>query len=419
MTAATDFRPLADLPAALHVRPYRHGVCVIAIRSSGIPEAYLQAILDWRFEQYQATGFYEVDRSESGEDVKSVKDDDIHALALDEEGHLVAYVIAKRPGNGTDLNKWMFRDRDRPYYPAEEVHGRAWQRSVMGVDEIPLNCTWELGRFVSDRARAKTPVAIRAVLELGLIGAWLLYHPVLGKGVELVIGDVDPNVALKNLQMFYIPTAAFPAHQVTNQADTPLAARYRDAQTAPVLFAKRDLKSTTHARWHDIDMALSQPDEQALPRLMTLRTFRYVGESSLRRPLPPSRDIGVPIDALVVPDAHEAGLVMCRAAARGLPGWTVGMLSPGDILPVGSFIWVVDGFAATRVMEGPRVEHLSTAGPDVALTVPAGGVATGPMVTMAATPMRVLISDSTTGEAFLQARKSGFDAPPEVLYGAD
>ena len=417
---AVDFRELANLPTILYSRKSRHGVSVIVVRTNGLSEPFLKALLEWRYEQYKAAGFYEVDKESSGEDAENLYPDDIHALAIDDEGRIAAYVTAKRPGEREELAKYMFRDRNRVLFPAEEVHGRGWQRSVIGVDDVGLLGVWELGRFVSDRSRAKSIVTKRAVLELGLAGAWLFYNPMFGdikNESELILGDVDPLVALKNLQMFFIPTASFPEHDIHTQDHTALAPRYRGVKTAPVIFSKRDLTSTTHARWYDIDLALTQSDSQAFIRLQVLKMFQYVGESSLRRPVPPLKDLGLPIDALVVPDAVTAAKVMCRAADRGLEGWKVKVLSPGDVLEPGIFVWVVEGFATTRLIGEDGAEHIATAGPQVAFIVPGLEPTLGAMVTAAATPMRVLISDSSRGEAFLKARKSGFDAPAEVLYG--
>ena len=111
----------------------------------------------------------------SNEPRESVHDENLHFMTVDNDGKLLAYITLKQPPeiDGTLL----YRHRDRPLFPCEEVHGRAWQNSLLGVDEIALPTCWEFGRFVKDQRRGSQAIAHRAALELGLNAGRLLRHP--------------------------------------------------------------------------------------------------------------------------------------------------------------------------------------------------------------------------------------------------
>src|SRR5207245_514290 len=133
-------------------------------------------------------------------------------MALDDDGQILCYLTLKQPaGLGPD-SEWTFRDGERPLFPSEEIHGRRWQGRITGVDEIAAASCWELARFVKDQRRSADAITMRAPLEIALGVARLARHPTY-HGMRLVIGDLDPEVALRNVRFFYVPVATWNAAQ--------------------------------------------------------------------------------------------------------------------------------------------------------------------------------------------------------------
>src|SRR5712691_6226038 len=270
-----DFASLRGSPALMLDRPPRRGVTVIAARTTDLPDEALDAILAWRLGQYVLTGFYDpgivAATGMTNEPRDSVHDQDIHFLALDDDGGLLAYITLKQPPEID--GRLLYRHRDRPLFPCEEVHGRHWQNSLIGVDEVELRDCWEFGRFVKDQRRASETITHRGALELALGACRLVRHPDHQAGFRLVTGDLDPEVALKSLRFFFVPVATFPAHRASLPEGHPLAPRYEQALTAPFVADAEDVDNATYVRWADLDLALTYEDEAAAIRLMALRQF--------------------------------------------------------------------------------------------------------------------------------------------------
>ena len=178
---AYDFTPLLNAPGALLSRPARHGVQLVVLPTVAIPDAALSALLAWRLGQYLLTGFYDAvavaQRGMTGEFREQVHARDLHALALDDGGQILCYLTLKQPAGVGPDSQWAFRDRDRPLFPSEEVHGRRWQGRITGVDDVPASSCWELARFVKDQRRSADAIAMRAPLEIALGVARLARHP--------------------------------------------------------------------------------------------------------------------------------------------------------------------------------------------------------------------------------------------------
>src|SRR6266851_4258370 len=80
--ARYDFGSVQRSSSALVSRPDRHGVRVLVVPTSGLPEPALEAILAWRLGQYLLTGFYDADCVQraglQGESRALVGSDDLH-----------------------------------------------------------------------------------------------------------------------------------------------------------------------------------------------------------------------------------------------------------------------------------------------------------------------------------------------------
>lgn len=415
-----DFGALQGSAALLFDRPRRRGVRVLAARTTALPDEALDAILAWRLGQYVLTGFYDSEivaaHGMANEPRDSIHDQDIHFLAVDDDGGLLAYITLKQPPGipGT----LSYRDRDRPLFPCEEVHGRAWQNSLLGVDEIELRTCWEFGRFVKDQRRASQAIGHRAALELGLNAGRLLRHPHHQDDFQLVTGDLDPEVALKSLRFFFVPVATFPAHRATLPAGHPLAPRYQAAPTAPFVASPGDVDNATYVRWADLDLALSYEDEAAAIRLMALRQFVRVKESSLKRPLLPPDGTDYPADALTSASSEAASAALWRSAQRKHIAWRALTFGPGETLPTDEVLWIVQGFVQARIVAPPDRFHLAGLGREVVF-LPHDPTVNEAVQLVAATPGLALATERERFEDFWRHRQRTFETTTESLYAME
>lgn len=417
---AFDFASLLGAPHALLSRPARHGVRLVVLPTAAIPEAALNALLAWRLGQYLLTGFYDAaavgQRGMTGEPREQVHDRDLHALALDDEGQILCYLTLKQPAGLTPDAEWTYRDRDRPLFPSEEVHGRRWQGRIAGVDEIPASSCWELARFVKDQRRSADAVAMRAPLEIALAVARLARHPKY-QGMRLVTGDLDPEVALRNVRFFFVPVATFPAHRVELPAGSLLAPRYRDHDTAPFIGSVADVDYATYVRWADINLALSCEDPEASLRLLALRQFISVKESSLKLPLALTEESPYPTESLTSPSSKAASTALWNAAQRGRIPWEAVVLGPGEQLTRDRISWIIEGYAQALTYSTAGLSHLAGLGPEVAF-VPHEEMMGSLATIEAATPLRLLATSRDHFEDFWRQRQRLFETSTSTLYGA-
>jgi hypothetical protein len=352
----------------------------------------------------------------TGEPREQVHNRDLHAMALDGEGQILCYLTLKQPAGLTPGSEWTFRDGERPLFPSEEIHGRRWQGRITGVDEIVAASCWELARFVKDQRRSADAITMRAPLEIALGVARLARHPTY-HGIRLVIGDLDPEVALRNVRFFYVPVATFPAHRVELTAGSLLAPRYRDNETAPFIGSVADVDYATYIRWADISLALSCEDLEASLRLLALRQFISVKESSLKLPLPLTEESAYPTESLTSPSSKAASTALWNAAQRGRIPWKAVVLGPGEQLPRDRISWIIEGYAQALTYSATGLSHLAGLGSDVAF-VPQEEIM-GTLATIeAATPLRLLATSRENFEDFWRQRQRLFETSTSTLYGA-
>jgi hypothetical protein len=418
--AGYDFSSLFGLPGLMLERAPRRGVGIVVARTTELPPAALDAILAWRLGQYLLTGFYDT-AVVAGEDMAreprdDVHDGDVHGLAIDPDGSLCAYLTLKQPDLSTADLAVPYSAPDRPTFPCEEVHGRGWQRSIRNVDDIELGSCWELARFVKDQRRPDDPACLRAPLELGLVAARLARHPRLQRHVRLVTGDLDPEVALKSLRYFFVPVATFAPHHVELPEGHPLRPRYLNNATAPFAAAPSDIDNTTYIRWADIDLALDRADDEALIRLLALRQFVRVKESSLKRPLSPPEACDYPSEALTAASSQEVSRALWEAAKAGRIPWRAITLGPGERLPKDEAFWIVDGFVqALATSPAGASAHLAGLGPEVAY-FPHDVSMDGVEGLEATTPVRAIVTTADHFEDLWRTRQSIFETTTETLY---
>ena len=414
-----DFGTLFDASGALVAKPERHGVRVLVLPTSALPEPALDAILAWRLGQYVLTGFYDVDGLRAsglrGESRDLVGSEDLHALAVDRDGALLCYATVKQP-HGLHGRTWDAPDR--ALYPCEEVHGRAWQAQLVGMHDVPTRVVWEWARFCKDQRRGRLDgAAQRAPLELGLALAQLVQRPSADGRWSLAIGDFDPAVALRVLRYFFVPVATFAAHHVARPAGDLLAPRYAQHPTAPFVVTADDIDDATYLRWVDIEFALSFGHREAGRRLKALRQLVSVKESRLKRPVAPADAGPYPRVALESASSQGASAAMWAAADAGhLAGWQAAALGPGELAPADRVVWALDGYLQAFIGRHEDNGYLGGIGPEVAC-VPQPGLPTI-IALRAASPVRVLMTDRTAFEDFWARRQRCFETSTESLYGA-
>lgn len=415
-----DFNSLLGEQEHLLERPNRRGVAIVMARTTELPDDAIDALLAWRLGQYLLTGFYDpavVKRlGMLREPREDVHDGDIHGLAIDQDGGLCAYLTLKQPDLSDAERCLTYAAAERPAFPCEEVHGRAWQKSLRNTERIELGGCWELARFVKDQRRPDDPVCLRAPLELGLVAARLGRHPRFQKHVRLITGDLDPEVALRNLRYFFIPVATCSPHHVALADGHPLQPRYQHHPTAPFVAAPADVDNTTYIRWADIDLALDRPDDEALVRLLALRQFVRVKESSLKQPLSPPRDSDYPEEALIAASSQAVSTALWDAAKSGRIPWRAITLGPGERIPKDEAFWIVDGFVqALTISPGGSSAHLAGLGPEVAY-LPHEGPMEGLDELEATTPVRAIATSAEHFEELWRARQSIFETTTASLY---
>jgi hypothetical protein len=415
--AEYDFSQLMGLPEALMSRPDRHGVRLLIAPTFALPDAALDALLSWRLGQYLLTRFYDADvvadQAMVREDASGVHAADVHGLAIDKEGGLLTYMTLKQPEG---LEGHLYGSPERPPLPCEEVHGRNWQDSIVNAADIPAEQCWEAARFATDQRRRDDPLIHRGALEIGLAAARLACRPAFSNRVRLVTGDLDPEIALRNLRYFFIPVATFAPHQVSLPDGHPLRPRYRDHPTAPFLANVADMDWATFVRWADIDLALNSGEEETYVRFLLLRQFVSVKESSLKVPNQPKEESLYPVDALTSPSSLGASDALWRSATTRAIPWQALSLGPGEPLPRDRVCWIVEGFAQALTFRAEGLAHLAGIGPEVCF-VPQESMAASIASLDAATPLRVLTTTREDFETFWRQRQSLFETSSEKLYG--
>ena len=417
-TIAYDFGRLSEGSRALTAQPERHGVRVVVLPTDGMPEPAIEALLAWRLGQYLLAGFYDAERLNQlqwrREPRELVGPHDLHALAIDKYGSLLCYLTVKQP---TDLQSRTWNDLDRPLYPVEDVHGRAWQRQLVGLNQISTEQIWEWARFCKDQRRGRHDASgRRAPLELGLALVRLIQRPSVAGRWRIAVGDFDPGVALRVLRFFFVPAATFAAHHPRLPQCHPLAPRYANYATAPFVATTDDIDEASYLRWMDIDLALAFGNREAARRLHALHQLVSVKESRLIQPGVAVDPGAYPLAALESASSHAASSALWAAAADGrLPKWEATFLGPGELAETNRVVWVVDGYLQAFIGRHEQNGHLGGAGPDVAY-VPRPELP--PVIALrAATPARVLVTDRLAFEEFRARRQSCFERSICAVYG--
>jgi hypothetical protein len=219
------------------------------------------------------------------------------------------------------------------------------------------------------------------------------------------------------VRFFFVPVATFPAHRVELPPGHLLGPRYRDHDTAPFIGSVADVDYATYVRWADINLALSCDDLEASLRLLALRQFVSVKESSLKLPLPLSTESAYPIESLTSASSKQASSALWGAAQRGRIPWQALVLGPGEELPRDRVCWIIEGYGQALTYSAAGLSHLAGLGPEVAF-VPQDDISGSIATLEAATPLRLLATDREHFEDFWRQRQQLFETATSALYGA-
>lgn len=233
----------------------------------------LQRLTEWRRDQYLSCGFYDPDVVMSSGWIEGELDrqrpDDQNVTATDASGELLLAAALRQPeALPTNVS---FMDPDRPDFPNEEIHGRAWMSDFHQLHTIDASDVWEIGRLVRDQDR-RDPTMRRAALTLAIAAAQYLTDPSNQHKFRLLVGDLDPTVALGLFYALDAPVVTGPARTVQLPKGHALAPRYANAVTTPFLVDLRDSGYASSTRWREISKVVESPDDELEGALAAFRT---------------------------------------------------------------------------------------------------------------------------------------------------
>jgi 4-cresol dehydrogenase (hydroxylating) len=327
--AAAYFRALLDKAARIrmpelfaappagalyHLRD-RHGVSVVAVRTTELSHEQLIQIMTYRLAQYVVLDYvnkrmvYEA-RLEH-ESLENLDPDDVHVLAgAAESGEILCYMVIKaapKASPGTTM-----RTRERPLFPIEQIFGWGVYNRLRILPDLPIARVRELERFVKNQQReTMDELAARAPVEL-LLGVLRVVTDPLASEIEACLGDIEHGVkAIKMFDFFHVPNLI--VHGVVPYVapgSYPYPS-YQNQTRYPSTLLRSDISLE---RLDAIEKALDRPGKQGLAELFKLKADKCVDRSSLE----PAGGLAPLTDAPL----SQAGLPMeARRDLRELGEW--------------------------------------------------------------------------------------------------
>jgi hypothetical protein len=289
--------------------PERGGIGVIALPTSSLATDELVQLMRYRLAQYIATDFVDgqvvSDRRLEHEPLDAVSDEDIHIVAgSPETGELFCYSVIEAPPAAPPATR--VRDRDRPLFPVEQVHGWGIYNRLRILPDLPVAKVRELGRFVKNqRLPPIADAAIRAPVEV-FLAACRMVTGSLAMEVDALIGDFEEAIVKQNLQFFHVPMVVIHGTVPYLAEGSLLHPRYHFRTVYP--FACLTLDGIDALpRLDAIDQALSQPGTLGLVELMRARGERPSVGSSLEPPegLPELAETALPQEGIPMEARRE------------------------------------------------------------------------------------------------------------------
>ena len=285
-------RRLPDLfssphPDAIYHVPDRSGVSIIVLPTTALRDEQLVDLMKYRLAQYLAVGFVDPEmiyeaRMEH-EPRAGILPNDIHVIAGSvETGEVLCYATLESPPDappGTTL-----RDRERPPFPVERVHGWGVYNRLRILPDLPISKLRELGRFVKNqRLHTFDELGARSVVEVGIALFRCLTGP-LRLETDAIIGDREEGVAKQNLDFFHVPMIVIHGTVPYQEEASYFFPRYQDCVVYPFAALATDISHLMIARLAAIEEALEQPGKRGLLALFALKRETSEPTSTLEPP---------------------------------------------------------------------------------------------------------------------------------------
>ncbi len=196
-------------PDALYQLPNRHGVSVVALRTSSLSQEQLTHILTYRLAQYLITGMIDSDfiyqTQMAHEPFSTVSAKDIHVVAgSPETGQIFCYMVLRMLE--VALPAASLRTQNRPLFPVEQVFGSGIYNHLNILPNLPIAQVSELSRFVKNHQLDSRDLGgTRSPVEMGVALYRILCYS-LRQEIAAVVGVLEERVAKRNLDFFHIQT---------------------------------------------------------------------------------------------------------------------------------------------------------------------------------------------------------------------
>ena len=271
-------------PGALHHLPDRHGVSTLVLRTSDLSEEQLTTLMRYRLAQYLAVQFVDLnmiyaDRLEH-EPLGGVSPHDVHVLAgATATGEILCYATVKAaPEAAAGLT---LRERERPLFPVEKVHGWGVFNRLRVLPDLPISKLRELGRFVKNqRLHTFDELGARAPVEVGVALFRALSGP-LRLEVDAIISDLEEGVALQNLEFFHVPMIVIHGTTPYEAEASYFFPRYQYCVVYPMAALSSDISREMIARLDAVEEALELPGKRGLLGLFALKRDTRAPKSTL------------------------------------------------------------------------------------------------------------------------------------------
>src|SRR5437016_2655896 len=275
-----------DYPDALYRVPDRNGVSVLVVRTPQLSEEHLVKLMKYRLAQYLAVNFVDVDMIYEArmeyEPLSGGSAHDVHLIAGSvETGEILCYAAIKA---GTPAPGKTLRDRERPLFPVEKVHGWGIYNRLRVLPDLQVDKLREMGRFVKNqRLHTFDVLGARGPIEVGVAIFRTLVGP-LRLEVDAIIGDLEEGVAKQNLDFFHVPLVVLHGTVPYEPEASYFFPRYQFCTVYPFSILASDISSATLARLDAVERALTLPGKQALVALIGLKKQLSPRRSTLEAP---------------------------------------------------------------------------------------------------------------------------------------
>lgn len=249
---------------------------VMAFRHEGLPDEVSEKIASFLYMTYlsKQVGFYDpsvaMETGAVSEDLRMFNPRDIHYMIGKQEGdkwRITAYVGVQRFNSDT-----AFADKDnRPSTYVETVHGDDVFDRYPAITTMPMNQIGLFRRLVVREGEVKPLNTARLMITMinTLNEAWTN----LREEVKLVIGDLEPNRAGRQLEAFGVPSIELQGtspdtSRLPHPLDRILRFRYLNFKdgfdkpqvrvVVPFAFLTGDLNGETATRTREIQDALDK-----------------------------------------------------------------------------------------------------------------------------------------------------------------